>query len=108
MADLKETAEKKLKSRIRKFKKANKDPAEKDKFFEQLGASVEIFLPNKNPEEQSDSILLYTTVDGKVIEAEYAYNEEEDFEQIPLEEKDLKVILNLFSDDFKLDYLELE
>ena len=108
MADLKETAEKKLKSRIRKFKKANKDPAEKDKFFEQLGASVEIFLPNKNPEEQSDSILLYTTVDGKVIEAEYAYNEEEDFEQIPLEEKDLKVILDLFSDDFKLDYLELE
>ncbi len=108
MADLKETAEKKLKSRMRKFKKANKDEEEKAKFFDQLGASVEIFFPNKNPEEQSDSILLYTTVDGKVIEAEYAYNEEEDFEQIPLEEKDLKVVLEALGEDFKLEYMDLD
>ena len=106
MADLKDVAEKKLKSRIRELKKVNKDEAEKQDFLEQLGASVEIFFPSKNLEESSDSILLYTTIDGKVVEAEYSYSEENEFEQVPIDQKNLKVILETIKDDFQLEFLE--
>lgn len=48
MPDINELAEKKLKSRVRKIKKVNKSDEEKEKFFVQLGASVEIFSLIKN------------------------------------------------------------
>lgn len=100
----KKLQKKKLKSRIRKFKKVNKDESEKVKFFEQLGGSVEIFLPTKNPEEVSDSVIFYTTAEGKIVDAEYSYNEGEDFKSIPLEGKDLDVIVEAFSSNFHLEY----
>lgn len=40
--DINEVAAKKLKSRVRKIKKVNKSEEEKEKFFDQLGVSVEI------------------------------------------------------------------
>jgi hypothetical protein len=105
--NLEEVAEKKLKSRIRKFKKVVKDDEEKAKFFDQLGASVEIFLPTKNPEEQGDSIIFYTTAEGSIVDAEYSYNEgEEDFVSRPIADKDLKVLVEAFEKDFKLKFLE--
>jgi hypothetical protein len=101
--DITETAEKKLKSRIRKFKKVLKDENEKDKFFDQLGASVEIFLPTKNPEESADSIIFYTTAEGKIIDAEYSYNEgEENFTSIPLTDKNLDILSEVFQSNFQL------
>lgn len=104
--DLNKAAEKKLKSRITKFKKINKDDNEKNKFFDQLGASVEVFLPTKNPENEGESIIFYTTADGNIIEAEYSYNVGEDFVSLPIDDKNLKVLIDAFKDDFKLDYLE--
>lgn len=102
--DLTEAAEKKLKSRIRKFKKVLKDENEKEKFFDQLGASVEIFLPTKNPEEMADSIIFYTTAEGKIIDAEYSYNEgEENFTSMPLTDKNLDVLTEVFQSNFKLE-----
>ncbi|MDR2966793.1 MAG: hypothetical protein LBU74_02455 [Methanobacteriaceae archaeon] len=102
--DLTELAEKKLKSRIRKFKKILKDESEKEKFFDQLGASVEIFLPSKNPEESADSIIFYTTAEGKIIDAEYSYHEgEENFTSIPLSDKNLDVLAEVFKSNFKLE-----
>lgn len=102
--DLTETAEKKLKSRIRKFKKVLKDEKEKEKFFDQLGASVEIFLPTKNPEEVADSIIFYTTAEGKIIDAEYSYNEgEENFISVPITDKNLDVLTEAFQSNFKLE-----
>ena len=102
--DLAKAAEKKLKSRIRKFKKVLKDENEKEKFFNQLGASVEIFLPTKNPEELADSIIFYTTAEGKIIDAEYSYNEgEENFTSLPLIDKDLDVLTEVFKSQFKLE-----
>jgi len=68
MPDINELAEKKLKSRVRKIKKVNKSDEEKEKFFVQLGASVEIFFPNKKPEELSDSLILWTTPEGKITD----------------------------------------
>jgi len=104
MADISETAEKKLKSRIRKFKKVAKDETEKEKFFDQLGASVEIFLPTKNPEKEGDSIIFYTTAEGKIIDAEYSYNEgEENFTSMPITDKDLDVLIEVFKSNFQLE-----
>lgn len=104
MADITEAAEKKLKSRIRKFKKVLKDETEREKFFDQLGASVEIFLPTKDPEKQGDSIIFYTTAEGKIIDAEYSYNEgEENFTSVPLTDKDLDVLTEVFKSNFKLE-----
>ena len=46
-SEIQEAAEKKYKSRMRKLKKVVKSDEEKAKFFSQLGASFEIFLPTK-------------------------------------------------------------
>lgn len=105
MADIAEAAEKKLKSRIRKLKKCNKDEEEKEKFFNQLGLSFTISLPTKNPEKQEDFVMLYTSPDGNIVHAEYAYSEGEEFTQMDISEKDLKVIIESFS-DFELSLLD--
>ena len=105
MADIAEAAEKKLKSRIRKLKKCNKDEEEKEKFFNQLGVSFTISLPNKNPEKQDDIIRVYTHPDGIIVFAEYEYYEGEEFTQMDISEKDLKVIIDSFS-DFELKLTE--
>lgn len=106
MADIKSAAEKKFKSRINKFKKVAKKTEEKEKFFDQLGASVEIFLPTRKPEEMADSIIFYTTAEGKIVDAEYSYAEGENFESLPIEEKELKVLVSAFEDSFHLEYLD--
>jgi len=104
MADITETAQKKLKSRIRKFKKVAKDEDERAMFFDQLGASVEIFLPTKNPEQMGDSIIFYTTSEGKIIDAEYSYNEgEENFTSVPITDKDLAILIEVFKSNFHLE-----
>ncbi len=105
--DIKEAAEKKYKSRIRKFKKVVKSDEEKAKFFSQLGASFEIFLPTKNPEEMADSFLLYCDIDGTVVDAEYTYNEGEEFESVTVDQKDLQLLVEAFK-DFKFVALEEE
>ncbi|MCQ2977973.1 MAG: hypothetical protein MJ232_08160 [archaeon] len=105
MADISEAAEKKLKSRIRKLKKCNKDDEEKEKFFNQLGLSLTISLPTKNPEKQEDFISLYTNPDGDIVHASYAYSEGEEFADADISEKDLKVIIESLK-DFDLKLLE--
>ncbi|MGL6298951.1 MAG: hypothetical protein ACRC1M_07285 [Methanobacteriaceae archaeon] len=107
MADAKieEMAEKKLKSRIRKLKKVAKDDVEKDKFFNQVGLSLEIFLPPspRDSETLADSIILYTSPEGAIVDAEYSFSEEEKFAApIPLADKDLDLIKEIFG-DFKLE-----
>lgn len=108
MADeINELAEKKLKSRIRKIKKVNKSDEEKEKFFEQIGVSFEVFMPNKKPEKLTDSIICYTSPEGKIVHAEYTYEvpENEEYTSIDVPEKDLKAFVEAF-DDFKLEILE--
>ena len=95
---LKETAEKKLKSRIRKFKKVNKS----DDF------ELDLLNYGINYAEISDSILFYTTADGKIIEAEYSYNEGDNFETIPLDGKNLDIVVEAFSSNFHLEFLDDE
>lgn len=104
MADINEVAEKKLKSRVRKIKKCNTSDEEKEIFFNQLGASVEIFFPNKKPEELADSLVFWTTPEGKITYAEYSYEEpeNEEFVSIDVSENDLKVFAEAFN-DFKLE-----
>ncbi|MDR3223840.1 MAG: hypothetical protein LBT66_08960 [Methanobrevibacter sp.] len=95
-------AQKKFKSRIRKFKKVLKDDIEKEEFLETLAASVEIFLPAKKPDEV-DSIIIYTTADGKVTDGEYAYTEGDDIHaSLPISDKDLDIFIEAFK-NFKLE-----
>ena len=46
MSDINELAEKKLKSRMTKIRKCNREPAEKEKFSEKFGTSFEIGFYN--------------------------------------------------------------
>ncbi len=106
MADLKETAEKKLKSRIRKIKKANKDSEEKEKFFNDIGCSLEIEFYNKK-QDVADGVILYTYPDGKIFEGEYFYTEGEMPESVVLKGKDLDAVIEVLS-DFKLQLSDEE
>jgi hypothetical protein len=106
MADISEQAEKKLKSRIRTIKKCNKDPEEKQKFFDQLGISFTMFFPNRNPDKLTDGINLYVGPDGKVLFADYFYQIPQDDEDTTVEVsvKDLKFIVESLDEfKFKLD-----
>ena len=104
MADIKETAEKKLKSRMAKIRKCNREPEEKQKFSEKLGVSFEIEFQNKNPDKLSDGLTIITSPEGKVLFADYFYGipEEEEYTTVEVTEKQLKSILEFF-DDFKLE-----
>jgi hypothetical protein len=106
MADINEQAEKKLKSRMTKIRKCNRDEAEKEKFFNQLGTSFTIFFPNRNPDKLTDGLNLYTGPDGKVLFADYFYQIPEDEEDTTVEVsiKDLKSIIESLGDfKFQLD-----
>lgn len=103
MADINESAEKKLKSRMTKIRKCNREPEEKEKFSEKFGVSVEMEFQNKNPDKLSDGITLITSPEGKVLFAEYFYGipEEEEYTTVSVTEKQLKSILEFF-EDYKL------
>ena len=103
MADIEELAEKKLKSRMTKIRKCNREPEEKLKFSEKIGTTFRIEFHNKNPEKLLDDISIISNPDGKVLFAEYNYMipETEEFTSIEINEKQLKSILEFF-DDYKL------
>ena len=103
MADINEAAEKKLKSRMTKIRKCNREPEEKEKFSQKFGTSVEIGFYNKNPDKLTDSISLITSPDGKILFADYIYEipEDEEFARVPITDKQLKSIIEFF-EDFKL------
>ena len=94
MADINELAEKKLKSRMTKIRKCNRESEEKVKFSEKLGVSFDVEFHNKNPDKLADRVLL----------AEYYYEipETQEYTSIPIDEKKLKSILEFF-DDYKLE-----
>lgn len=103
MADIEELAEKKLKSRMTKIRKCNREPEEKLKFSEKIGTTFRIEFHNKNPEKLLDEINIITNPDGKVLFAEYNYMvpETEEFTSVDITEKQLKSILEFF-EDYKL------
>lgn len=104
MADINELAEKKLKTRMTKIRKCNREPEEKAKFSEKFGTSFEIEFHNKNPDKLSDGLTIITDPKGKVLFADYFYQipEDEEYTTIPLDEKQLKPILQFF-EDYKLE-----
>ena len=105
MANIDELAEKKLKSRITKIRKCNRDPEEKQKFSEKLGISLELEFQNKNPDKLSDGITIITSPEGKVLFADYFYGipEDEQYTTVEITEKQLKSILEFF-EDYKLQF----
>nr|WP_295000549.1 hypothetical protein [uncultured Methanobrevibacter sp.] len=103
MADINEQAEKKLKSRMTKIRKCNREPEEKAKFSEKIGISLELEFQNKNPDKLTDGITIITSPEGKVLFADYFYGIPEDDEYVNVEvtEKQLKSIVEFF-DDYKV------
>jgi hypothetical protein len=103
MANIDELAEKKLKSRMTKIRKCNREPEEKEKFSQKIGTTFRIEFHNKNPEKLLDEISIITNPDGKVLFAEYSYiiPETEEYTAMDLDEKQLKAIVE-FLDDYKL------
>lgn len=103
MADIGEQAEKKLKSRMAKIRKSNREPEEKAKFSEKLGVSLEIEFQNKNPDKLTDGITIITDPNGKVLFADYFYGipEDEEYTNVEITEKQLKSIIEFF-DDYQL------
>ena len=91
MADINEQAEKKLKSRMTKIRKCNREPEEKQKFSEKLGISFEIEFQNKNPDKLTDGLTIITSPEGKVLFADYFYGipEDEEYTNIEVNEKQL-------------------
>lgn len=104
MADINELAEKKLKSRMTKIRKCNRESDEKQKFSEKLGISFEIEFQNKNPDKLSDGLTIITSPEGKVLFADYFYGipEDDEYTTVEVTEKQLKSILEFF-EDFKLE-----
>lgn len=105
MADINEQAEKKLKSRMTKIRKCNREPDEKKAFSEKFGVSFEMEFQNKNPDKLSDGITIITSPDGKVLFSEYFYGipEDEKYTTVEITEKQLKSILEFF-EDYKLQF----
>lgn len=103
--DINVLAEKKLKSRMTKIRRCNREPDEKEKFSEKLGVSFEVEFHNKNPDALSDGLTFITSPDGKVLFADYFYGipEEEEYTTVQVTEKQLKSILEFF-EDFKLQF----
>lgn len=104
MADINELAEKKLKSRMTKIRKSNREPEEKQKFSEKLGISFEVEFQNKNPDKLTDGLTIITSPEGKVLFADYFYGipEDDEYTNIEVNEKQLKSILEFF-EDYKLE-----
>ena len=103
MADIDELAEKKIKSRMTKIRKCNREPEEKEKFSQKFGTSFEIEFQNKNPDKLTDGITIFTSPEGKVLFAEYYYQipEDEEYTSVDITEKQLKSIIEFF-EDYKL------
>ena len=80
MADIAEASQKKLKSRIRSFKKCIKSDEEKEKFFNKLGISFTINMPDADSEMEKMATL-YTNPDGNITFSEYVLSDEESFNQ---------------------------
>ena len=103
--DINVLAEKKLKTRMTKIRKCNREPEEKAKFSEKFGVSFEVEFHNKDQDALSDGFTFITSPDGKVLFADYFYGipEEEEYTTVPVKEKQLKSILEFF-EDFKLQF----
>lgn len=102
--DINTVAEKKLKSRLRKIKKVNKDADEKKKFFNQLGISLEFYILENKPDEIIEGLIFRTSPEGKILDAEYSYDEGVD-EFIPVSDEDLSKYFDKFK-DYKLETID--
>ena len=104
MPNIDELAEKKLKSRMTKIRKCNREPEEKQKFSEKIGISLELEFQNKNPDKLTDGITIITSPEGKVLFADYFFGipEDEEYTNVEIDQKQLKAIIEFFN-DFKLE-----
>lgn len=100
--------EKELKKRINQFKKLLKNDDERENFYNNICGSeilvrIEIFLPSGNPERYYDGLFLYLNDEGRIVNAEYYYNEGGEGAITQLDDKSLEVVRELFEDELSLE-----
>ncbi|MGB9837945.1 hypothetical protein [Methanothermobacter sp.] len=100
--------EKELKQRINQFKKLLKNDDERENFYNNICGSeilvrIEIFLPSSNPERYYDGLFLYLNDEGRIVNAEYYYNEGGEGSITELDDKSLEVVRELFEDELSLE-----
>lgn len=103
MADINEVAEKKLKSKTTKIKKVNKDEAEKEKFFNQIGLSLS-FMVEDAPDDRIMGLIFRTSPEGRILDVEYDVDDNVD-EFIPVSDEDLARYYEDFK-DYKLELID--
>lgn len=106
MSDI--NVEKELKKRMNQFKKFLKNDEEKENFFNNICGSeilvrIEIFLPSSKPEKYYDGLFLYLNDAGKIVNAEYYYNEGGKGAMITLDESSLEIVRDLFEGELSLE-----
>ncbi|HIH70663.1 MULTISPECIES: hypothetical protein [Methanothermobacter] len=100
--------ERELKKRINHFKKLLKNDEERENFYNSICGSeilvrIEIFLPSANPDKYYDGLFLYLNDEGKIVNAEYYYNEGGDAAVKQLDEDSLMLVKDLFEDELSLE-----
>ncbi|MBC7112252.1 MULTISPECIES: hypothetical protein [Methanothermobacter] len=103
-----EKIDRELKKRINQFKKLLKNEEERESFYNSICGSeilvrIEIFLPSANPERYYDGLFLYLNDEGKIVSAEYYYNEGDEGAITKLEGDSLEVVRDLFEDELSLE-----
>ncbi len=106
--ELAKKAENELNARIKQFQKLLKNEEEKIKFYDGICGSeilvrLELFLPSANPDMFVDGIILYMNDTGKIVDAEYYFKELEEGAITRIADEDLKVVRELFQDEFSLE-----
>jgi len=64
---------------------------------------MELFLPSANPDKFVDGIFIYMNDSGKIVDAEYYFKEGNQGAITRLTDKDLKIVSDLFQDEFSLE-----
>jgi len=97
-----------LKNRIGWFREALQDETKKDRLHESIQdfeilVRLEIFLPSDNPEEFVDGPYLYIDNSGKIVDADYHFQDTCNGAVTRLKDDDLQTVKDLFQDAFSLE-----
>lgn len=97
-----------FKNRMAWFREALQDETKKDELHESIQGSeilvrLEIFLPSDNPEEFVDGLYLYIDNSGKIVDADYYFQDTCNGAVTRLEDDDLQIVKDLFQDAFSLE-----
>jgi hypothetical protein len=102
MSDADSKVNKELQKRMKEFKAALKNEAQKQEFLDNLPLliRIEVFLPSTNPEEYVNGLYLYMGDAEGIVNAEYYFQDKDEVKICSLSGNELEVVKELFKDEF--------